>query len=299
MTAFMNGYSKDSIVPDAPVSIGNWSPRNYSRGYAGPITLKDALTRSINTIPVRLSIALGRPKIIEMAYLMGISHELQNSTSLALGSSDVSVIDMAAGYSVFANGGYKATPYTILDVRNSEGTVLYDRARNEPAPQRILPEEKIFEMNEILVNVVERGTGRRALLDGVVAAGKTGTTSAYRDAWFVGYTGNFTAAVWVGNDDFTGTNNVTGGTLPAMIWQRFMAYAHDGIEIQPIPGVDAAKIKPAKQLAARPEVAGTGNQPRILNSRSLAVITQIGDALAAIGQTASAASTENSGAVQP
>ncbi len=299
MTAFMNGYSKDSIVPDAPVSIGNWSPRNYSRGYAGAITLKEALTRSINTIPVRLSIALGRPKIIEMSYLMGISHELQNSTSLALGSSDVSVIDMAAGYSVFANGGYKATPYTILDVRSSSGTVIYDRARNEPAPQRILPEEKVFEMNDILVNVVERGTGRRALLDGVVAAGKTGTTSAYRDAWFVGYTGNFTAAVWVGNDDFTGTNNVTGGTLPAMIWQRFMAYAHEGIEIQPIPGVDATKIKPAKQLAARPEAAGTGSQPRILNSRSLAVITQIGDALAAIGQTASAAGMDSSGALQP
>ncbi|MFN7166518.1 MAG: transglycosylase domain-containing protein [Pannonibacter sp.] len=287
ITAFLNGYSLTSVVPDAPVSIGNWSPRNYSRGYAGPITLKEALTRSINTVPVRLSIAVGRPAIIATAYKMGITHELQNTVSLPLGASDVSVIDMTASYAAFANGGLKATPYAILEVRNSAGQILYDRSRNEPEPERILPADKVGEINDILVNAVENGTGRRAMVDGVVVAGKTGTTSAYRDAWFVGYTGNFVSAVWFGNDDFSPTDRVTGGTLPALAWQKLMAYAHAGIELTPMPGVDPARLKPA-QVARTGDGTPAATQPRILSTRTAEVLGRIGRSLDALGQTASA-----------
>ncbi|NBN78484.1 PBP1A family penicillin-binding protein [Microvirga tunisiensis] len=291
MTAFLNGYSASSIVPDAPVSIGNWSPRNYSRGYAGPITLKDALTRSINTVPVRLSIAVGRPAIMETAYRMGITNELQNTVSLPLGASDVSVIDMTASYAAFASGGYKATPFAIVEVRNSAGQVLFDRDRDLPAPERILPADKVGEINDILVNAVENGTGRRAMIEGVVVAGKTGTTSAYRDAWFAGYTGNFVSAVWMGNDDFTSTNEVTGGNLPAMVWQRLMAYAHQGIELTPLPGVDPARLKPA-QVARTSDRAPAAVQPRLLSTRTVEVLSDIGAAFDALGQTASAEATD-------
>lgn len=281
MTAFMNGYSASSIVPDRPFCLGNWCPRNYTRSYRGAVTLKLALTKSINTIPVRLAQSFGREKVIETAYAMGLTHELENSVSLPIGSSEVSVIDMASSYSTFANGGYKAKSYAILEVVNSKGDILYQRERDEPAAKRVLPEDKVFEMNDILVNVVEAGTGRRARIDGVVAGGKTGTTNAYRDAWFVGYTGNFTGAVWFGNDDFTSTRRVTGGSLPAMAWQRFMAYAHNGIELVPMPGVDAENLPRLARPVQQPLTATntTAIQPRVLNRRTQALLLKIGEEL--------------------
>jgi penicillin-binding protein 1A len=287
MTAFMNGFSSSSIVPDRPFCLGNWCPRNYTRSYRGAVTLKLALTKSINTIPIRLAQNFGREKIIETAYAMGLTHELENSVSLPIGSSEVTVIDMASSYSVFANGGYKAKGYAILEVTNSDGEVLYQREVDEPEPQRIFPEEKVHEMNDILVNVVEAGTGRRARIDGVVAAGKTGTTNAYRDAWFVGYTGNFTGAVWFGNDDFTSTRRVTGGSLPAMAWQRFMAYAHNGIELVAMPGVEADTLprlaQPARPLVAAADAVAV--QPRVLSRRTQQLLLDIGSDLRELTQS--------------
>ncbi len=292
MAAFMNGYSKDSIVPDRPITIGGWSPRNYGRSYRGPVSLKVALTKSINTVPVRLAQAIGRDKIVETAYAMGITNELKISKSLPLGASDVSVLDMTASYSTFANGGQKATPYAIVEVKNSDGTVLYNRDRDEMEAPRVLPANKVEEMNEILVNVVEAGTGRRARIDGVVAAGKTGTTSAYRDAWFVGYTGNFTAAVWFGNDDFTSTRRVTGGSLPAMTWQAFMDYAHRDIDLAPMPGVDAADLARFPKALVKDE-SENRPQPRVLNRQTQGVLKDIGKALSAISPLASAVPAES------
>jgi len=280
MTAFLNGYTSKSIVPDRPVSIGNWSPKNYTRSFRGPVTLKTALTKSINTIPVRLSLDFGREKIIETAYAMGLTHELENSISLPIGSSEVTAIDMASSYATFANGGYAAPAYAILEVRNSDGDLLYRRERDEAAaePKRVLPEEQVHMMNDILVNVVEAGTARRARIDGVVAAGKTGTTNAYRDAWFVGYTGNFSTAVWVGNDDFTSTRRVTGGSLPAMTWQLYMNYAHNGIELASMPGVDAESLprlsKPSTKKVA--EATTVFSQPRVLKRRTQGLLLRIG-----------------------
>jgi penicillin-binding protein 1A len=278
MAAFMNGYSPDSIVSDRPVHIGNWSPKNYGRSYSGPVTLKNALTRSINTIPVILSIDFGRDKIIETGYRMGLTHELENSVSLPIGSSEVSVIDMASSYSTLANGGYKATAYAVLEVKNSAGKVLYRREQDEPAAERVLPEDKVHQLNDILVNVIEAGTARRAQLDGVVAAGKTGTTNAYRDAWFVGYTGNFTTAVWFGNDDFTSTRRVTGGSLPAMAWEKYMAFAHNGIELARMPGVEPESL-PRLARSAPAKLAETTtdtSQPRVLKRRTQDLLLKIG-----------------------
>jgi len=287
MAAFMNGYSKDSIVPDRPIWIGNWSPRNYTRSFRGPVSLKLALTKSINTVPVRLAQAIGREKVIETAYAMGVTNELTNSVSLPIGSSEVTVLDMAASYSAFANGGFRATPYTILEIRNSEGDALYIRDQEEPVAERVLPADKVAEMNDILVNVVEAGTGRRARVDGVVAAGKTGTTDAYRDAWFVGYTGNFTGAVWFGNDNFSPTRRVTGGSLPAMAWQTFMAYAHSGIDLVPMPGVDLDSLNQRPvAVAQNPDAAPP--QPRLLNRETYALMLELKDQFSALREQAEA-----------
>ncbi len=250
--AMMNGYKPRSVMQDAPITIGNWSPKNYNRSYSGPVTLTNALKRSINTIPVRLAQALGRDKIVDTAYKMGVKSELLITRSLPLGSSEVTVMDMAAGYAVFASGGKKADAHSVLQIKNSKGAVIFDRARDIKVEQAI-PEDAIAKMNEMLVTVVEAGTGRRAQLPGIRAGGKTGTTSAYKDAWFVGFTGNYSAAVWFGNDNNRPTNRLTGGRLPAMAWQSIMSSAHKQVELKPLPfvgGPVGAKTKKSIALAA-------------------------------------------------
>ena len=236
-TAMMNGYKPSSVVVDAPITIGNWSPKNYGRSYSGPVTLTNALRRSINTIPVRLAQAIGRDKIVETAYKMGVKSELKITRSLPLGSSEVTVMDMATAYSVFANGGKKAEPHAVLQMLDSKGRVIYDRKRDVKEVQ-VIPEDAIAKMNEMLVTVVEAGTGRRAILPGIKAGGKTGTTSAYKDAWFCGFTGNYAAAVWFGNDDSKPTHRLTGGSLPAMTWQAIMSAAHQQVALKPLPFVE-------------------------------------------------------------
>jgi penicillin-binding protein 1A len=251
-TAMMNGYSMDSVVPDAPISIGNWSPRNYGRSYAGPVLLRTALAKSINTIPVRLAQAIGRDKIVETAHALGITTELKITRPLPLGVAEVTALDMAGAYSAFPNDGVKATPYAVETVTARDGTVTYDRARDEPPQPRVLPETVAWSMNDGLHAVIENGTGGRAKLPGHMVGGKTGTTQSYRDAWFVGYTAYMTASVWYGNDDFTSTNNMTGGSLPAMTWQQIMAAAHAGLPGKALPGLGDMPIADA---AAGGEVA--------------------------------------------
>ncbi|MDH7796351.1 MULTISPECIES: PBP1A family penicillin-binding protein [unclassified Beijerinckia] len=235
-----NKFKPSTIVTDGPVCIGNWCPKNYGGGYAGSMPLISALTRSINTIAVKLSIAIGdgspkagRAKIVELARRMGITSPLTDTPSLPIGAGEVTPLEHANAYAVFANGGKRAPAFAIVDVHNSRGDLIYHHDA-EAAMTQVVPPAKIAEMNTMLMSVVENGTGRRAILPGIKVGGKTGTTNGYKDAWFMGFTGNYVGAVWYGNDEPTSMNNMTGGTLPAQTWHDVMEFAHQGIELKPL-----------------------------------------------------------------
>jgi penicillin-binding protein 1A len=280
-TALSNGFKPTSIVVDAPICLGNWCPSNYSHSFSGSVTITQALVRSINTIPVRLSVSLGdgnpkvgRAKIIQTAQKMGLRTPLPDSSSLPIGAAEVTVLDHTAGYATFPNLGKAVAPHAILEVRSGNGEVVWRFDRDGKKPEQVLRPQVAIDMNVIMNKVVEEGTGRRAILDGVKAAGKTGTTNAYRDAWFVGYTGNYVCGVWFGNDDYAPTNRMTGGSLPAMTWRQIMAYAHQGIEVKNIPGVPAGPTPAAPQVAAAAVTEATP-RPTMLTKRSIDVLLRV------------------------
>ena len=252
--ALENGDTPDDTVVDAPVSIGNWSPQNYGRSYKGRMSMRQALTQSLNTVAVRLSIEYGRQPIADLAARMGVQTPLKVTRSLALGSSEVTVIDQATGYSAIANGGYRIDPRALIEVRNAAGEVVYD-ATEAPPRERVLQESTVIGMVDMLHSVVMNGTARRAQLPGINVAGKTGTTNAYRDAWFVGFTGNFTTAVWLGNDDYESTERLTGGILPAQTWQKYMRVAMAYEEVKPLPGLAPPEPPTEEQVVAAGEDA--------------------------------------------
>ncbi|MGJ8526912.1 transglycosylase domain-containing protein [Maritalea sp.] len=241
-TALETGkFRPSTVITDGPICIGDWCPKNYGRSYAGRVTLKSALARSINTVPVRLSQSTGRQPIADLAHKMGLQNSFPVTRSLALGVVSVSVLDMASSYAVFANEGKKAKGFGISRISNLKGDVIFD-AKKAYIPEQVLKISTVEGINEMLRAVVTSGTGRRAQVAGTPAAGKTGTTQSYRDAWFVGYTGNYVAAVWYGNDDYTKTNNLTGGRLPAQTWQKFMSYAHSNTRIADLRGADFERL---------------------------------------------------------
>ncbi|MCC2650136.1 MAG: penicillin-binding protein [Microvirga sp.] len=276
----------NSIVTDRPVCLGNWCPQNYNRSFSGSMSLTSALARSINSIPVRMSLEIGkgnakagRAVIVDTAKRMGLTHPLTDSSSLPIGAAEVTVIDMAAAYAVFANGGKRAEPYAAWEVRNSSGEVIFSRDRDNP-PKQVLDTRVVQDMNFMLNKVVEEGTGKRAILEGIPVAGKTGTTNGYKDAWFVGYTGNLVASVWYGNDDSTSMNDMTGGTLPAMTWQEVMKVAHQNLEIRPIPGASPANAnRVASSSRPTADQAQAGSQAFLtgtLSRKSYEVLGGIG-----------------------
>jgi penicillin-binding protein 1A len=280
-TALMNGFKPTSVVVDSPVCIGNWCPKNYGGGHAGAMTLTQAITRSINVIPVKLSIALGngnpkvgRAKIRETARKAGIRTPLPDTPSMPIGADEVTVLDHTGGYSMFPNLGKAMAPHAVLEVRSGAGELIWRWDRDGKKPVQVITPQVAMDMNMMMSKVVEEGTARRAILDGIRSAGKTGTTNAYRDAWFVGFTGNMICGVWFGNDDYTVMHQMTGGSLPAMTWHEIMAYAHQGIELKPIPGLGP------QAPSARPVVAEGKKDNEAPPSRPASLLTKRGaDAL--------------------
>ncbi len=234
VAALEAGLRPGDVVEDAPVSVGAWTPSNFDGRHRGPVTLREALAASLNTVAVRLSERLGRQRVIGVARRLGLTAPLPDHPSLALGTAEVSPLELAAAYAAFANGGAAAWAHGITGIDGGDGRALY-RRRGSGAPAVLAP-EVVGAINAMLRGAVEHGTGRRAALGERPAAGKTGTTQDHRDAWFVGYTADYVAAVWLGNDRGKPMRGVTGGGLPATIWREVMVAAHDGRAPRPLPG---------------------------------------------------------------
>ena len=236
LTAMEQGRTPAVMVVDEPVKIGNWEPRNYTNKYLGPMTLQSALAQSINTVAARLANEVGTSNVAATARRLGITSKIQLDPSMALGAVEVSPMEMAQAYAPFSNGGFLARGYGIERIRTASGKVLYDHGVDKQARSAVIGSPALQYMNQMMRQVVATGTGARAKVAGYDIAGKTGTTSDYKDAWFVGYTGGFVTAVWTGKDDNTPMKRVTGGGAPAEIWRTFMAAALPRLKATPIPG---------------------------------------------------------------
>ena len=219
LTALSNGYRPDSVIVDQPIEIGDWQPKNYDGRYHGAVSLKTAFAQSLNTVSAQLVQALGVKRVIEMAKSLGVHSELPAVPSLALGSAEVTLIEMVGAMAAIATDTKSIEPYAVRTIR-AEAAPLYTRpetAADRPAWDRAA-------MIPLLEAVVTEGTGKAARLDRR-SGGKTGTTDEYRDAWFVGFTTDIVVGIWVGNDDNSPTDRVTGGDIPAKIWHDFVTDA--------------------------------------------------------------------------
>jgi penicillin-binding protein 1A len=239
LTAMEAGRTPDTPVVDEPITIGNWTPRNYTGKYLGPITLEIGLKESINTVAARLANEVGTSNVAATARRLGISSPIQLDPSMALGAVEVSPLEMAQAYAPFSNGGVFAKGYGIERIRTATGRVLYDHGVGGDQRRAVIGQPALSYMIRMMRQVIASGTGTRANVKGYDLAGKTGTTSDYRDAWFIGYTGGFVTAVWVGKDDNTPMRKVTGGAAPAAIWHDYMVQALPRLKVEPIPGGDA------------------------------------------------------------
>jgi penicillin-binding protein 1A len=250
-TALENGYTPRSVVRDASSTCGNWSPRNYSGsgGSGRSLTMTDAFKVSLNTTAADLSFKVGRDKVLEMTQRLGVTG-VRKTCSMALGDTGITLLQHTAAYATFANGGKLSRPYAVLELVNSKGEVIYSRERDEPEAPQVISRRVVEMMNQMMLAVVNEGTGRRAILDFTHAVGKTGTSSSWRDAWFLGFTGALVAGVWVGHDDFRPMwlgGGVTGGTLPAQAWHAFMSVVHTNRNIPTIPGLSPHPSQVAEQ----------------------------------------------------
>jgi penicillin-binding protein 1A len=263
LAALKAGFKPTSVVYDSPVSVGSWTPKNYTLKYAGRTTLTNALAHSYNSVPVHLMLQIGRKAIIDTAHECGLKSNLLSIASLPLGTNEVTLLDITTGYATFANSGRLAVPHTVLEIRRPTGELLYSREANATTPKQVEPEDKIADLNVMMNQVVLGGTGQRAFLGFTPQAGKTGTNQSYRDAWFIGFTGQLVAGVWFGNDDFKEMKKMTGGTVPAATWHDFMVEALAGkapVALAGLPVTDA-HIKLAAENKAPVETA-MADQPK-------------------------------------
>jgi penicillin-binding protein 1A len=231
LTALEHGITPHDHFVDAPIRVGGYQPHNYGNKYMGDVTVAEALAQSLNTVAIQIEQRVGVDAVVATAHRLGITSELNRDASLALGTAEVSLMELTAAYATFASGGDGAWPYAIVEVKDKSGTVIYRRTGSGPG--RVIAPEIAAEMTQLLAGVVDHGTGRSAQI-GRPIAGKTGTTQDYRDAWFEGFTADLVAGVWLGNDDNSPMKNVTGGTLPARTWHAFMVEATRGQPVKPL-----------------------------------------------------------------
>jgi penicillin-binding protein 1A len=231
--ALEHGLSPYARFDDRRIRIGKWEPHNYENKYRGEVSVADALAYSINTVAAQVIERTGVGNVIALARRLGITSDLQRDDSLALGTSDVTLLELTSAYAAFANGGIGVWPYGVVEIKDTHGQIVYDR--HGSGPGRVLSPQVAGTMNQLLAGVIARGTGRAARIDRP-AAGKTGTTQDFRDALFIGYTADLVTGVWFGNDDNSPTKHITGGILPARTWHDFMMAATKGEPVRPLPG---------------------------------------------------------------
>jgi penicillin-binding protein 1A len=291
LTAFETGkYTPNTVVSGGGAACGHWAPHNFAAGESNTMALHDALAHSINTIAVKVSLDVGREKVLETMAKLGITR-LKKTCSLALGDQGLTPLEHVTNYAVFASGGLEVHSYAIEEIRGlASGAVVYNHDRDTPPRKQLFSRKSVEMLNTMMQQVVQAGTARAANLDFTYAIGKTGTSSNFRDAWFMGITGQYVAGVWLGNDDFTPMARVTGGSFPAQTWHNFMVAAHDTDNIAQIPGIAVHPVQVAEQArlaaaaaqnaAANPEAAPT---PAPENVKDMSLATkQVLDKIAAL-----------------
>lgn len=242
LAALERGLTPDTVREDRPLDINGWRPQNYSKEYYGPVTLQTALSHSLNTVAVRLGLEVGPQTVVRTARRLGVASKLTSNASIALGTSEVTLLELVAAYAPFSNGGIGVIPHVIERVRGKNGRILY--ARSASGVGTVVAPRYVQMMNRMLEETLLTGTAQRARIPGWPAAGKTGTSQDFRDAWFIGYTGHLVAGVWVGNDDNSPTRRASGSNLPVAIWNRLMVEAHKGVPVVGLPGAAGEPADP-------------------------------------------------------
>ncbi len=248
LTAMESGRTPDTLVVDEPVTINGWSPRNFEPEFLGQITLATGLAKSVNTVAARLADDIGRPQVAQTAHRLGIVSAVNTDPAMALGTTLVTPLEMAQAYDAFANGGDRIQAYGVERIRAASGAVVYQHRAASPIPAINNP--PLEEMHQMMRGVLAFGTGTKAAVPGYDLAGKTGTTSDFKDAWFCGYTGNLTAVVWLGRDDGSAMRGITGGSAPAETWRSFMTVA---LRRLPVSAIPVGRAAPPPSIDATPD----------------------------------------------
>lgn len=270
LTALEQGLTPDTMRQDAPIEVKGWRPENYTHEYFGAVTLTQALAMSLNTVAIRLGLEVGPKNVVRTAHRLGISSRLEPNASIALGTSEVSVVELVGAYAPFANGGLAVAPHVVTRIRTLGGKLLYMRQPEER--NQVIEPRYVGMMNAMMRETLISGTAKKAEIPGWPAAGKTGTSQDYRDAWFIGYTANLVTGVWLGNDDNSPTKKATGGGLPVEVWTRFMRAAHEGVPVANLPNAQAtwglsnlahaaSQVSPPTPAAPAPANAGGYRPP--------------------------------------
>ncbi|RZN12540.1 penicillin-binding protein [Bradyrhizobium genosp. SA-3] len=270
LTALEQGLTPDTVRQDAPIEVKGWRPENYTHEYFGAVTLTQALAMSLNTVAIRLGLEVGPKNVVRTAHRLGITSKLEPNASIALGTSEVSVVELVGAYAPFANGGLAVAPHVVTRIKTLGGKLLYMRQPDER--NQVIDPRYVGMMNSMMRETLINGTAKKAEIPGWPAAGKTGTSQDYRDAWFIGYTANLVTGVWLGNDDNSPTKKATGGGLPVEVWTRFMRTAHEGVPVAALPNSQASwglsnlaqaasQISPPAPAAPAPANAGGYRPP--------------------------------------